>query len=423
MQSTQDEKQPQIDEKRAQEAPNNPSVSRTVINAIASSFIVIGFILFLTLDTLLRFIPPEKLGFSPYETTSRTAIYYGVCDFHKHKKKPDIVLMGSSLMMTALNGGDAAYLNRPINPALHHSSTCFEAKLKEQFDQTFSTFAFSVDGEMVSDAFVIAETLLRGPQKPEVIIYGIAPRDFMDHALPSPAATTIFKYLKRIADLSHLDKEAYISTNEKIEHFFEKLSFIYQHRPDFIYRQNALGMKLIGKLMPNYDFRTVQCPIHIRKQAFVELPEDTGLNEAIVEPPSAIEPFHDNSDEYRYRYKKINKKQMDSQFAFLQRLLYFCKENKIKMILVNMPLTQTNLDLMQPGYYEQYKNRVHTIAETGGAEVLDLNDTNTFPKKYFGDTVHLNSRGDVHFYSELAKALKAKPETNLVLTGIGKNNL
>ena len=403
----------------------------SIVKTLSASYVVLGFAGFCLLDCGLRVIGEGPLSFSPFKTPSRTPIYYNVRDFDKKQARPQIALLGSSLMMTALHGGDAAYTNLSVNPNIHHSSQYFEKTLTETFPpgkQAFKTFAFCIGGEMVSDAFILTDALLTGqnqhlsqniaaPFKPKVIIYGIAPRDFMDHALPSPAATTVFKFVKRMHDLSYLDDQAYATLNEKIEHLFEKISFIYAHRPDLVYRQQALAGALIQAIRhdPAIEAQTVHCPLHIRKQAYLELPEDTGINEGIIEPPEATEPFVDNTAEYKYRYKKYNQKQLDSQFGFLDRLLALGQRQNIRVILINMPLTQDNISLMAPGFYDTYLKRVKTVARSRNAIMLDLNDQSKFPKNWFGDSARLNSRGGMHFFKVLTEALASNEITRKII--------
>jgi hypothetical protein len=89
--------------------------------------------------------------------------------------------------------------------------------------------------------------LLTGDRKPKTIIYGIAPRDFMDNTLASPASTETFRYVGR--SVICLTKSG--STQgiwERVEHVFTKTSFLYQKRLDFVYLQNQAMKQVLTAL-------------------------------------------------------------------------------------------------------------------------------------------------------------------------------
>lgn len=179
---------------------------------LAQSFVALGVAFFLLLELSLfslKAAAPAKLGFDPVKAANKSWVWWNVRDFRQLKSAPDVVLLGSSLMMAPLHGGDAAYLKTGQNVALHHHSVLLEDLLQAKFGRQYKSFAFALGGEMVSDAYVITDTLLRGDRKPGLIVYGIAPRDFMDHALPSAASTEIFKYMSRTGNLSAIAKERY----------------------------------------------------------------------------------------------------------------------------------------------------------------------------------------------------------------------
>jgi hypothetical protein len=388
---------------------------------LLSSYAIAAFVLLLLFEgggwALTRYAP-EIASFSPYRSANRSWVWWNVKDFEK-SGAPDIVLLGSSLMMSPLHGGDAVMSGRPQNVTSHHRSSLLESELEKRFGRRYSTFAFALGGEMVSDAYVISDSLLTGKKKPKVIVYGIAPRDFMDHALPSAASTEIFKYMKRIGDLSAIDSEAYNSPVERAENYLSKISFAYKHRADFLYLQSRWA-KALFRQMGYKEMEVVNSPLHVRKQAFTELPEDNGPTSLFVDPPELPqEEYVANLDEYRFRYRKINQKQFDSQTNFLRRLLGLARKENIALVLVNMPLTEDNIKLMPGSFYSDYLAKVKSLSAENGAIVIDLNRPDLFPQKYFSDSVHLNRRGGAHFMAVLAEALKNNSEASRVIGAAG----
>ncbi|MBS1991219.1 MAG: hypothetical protein JSS83_11915 [Cyanobacteria bacterium SZAS LIN-3] len=400
-------------EKQVQAAPEAkaqaPKSFVGIVKSLASSYVIMAVLALFIIDFGLKLATATDhpaITMTPLQTPYRSWVWWNVRDFEKEKQAPDIVLLGSSLMMAAFHGGDAAMYNVPQNVAFHHKSVLLERLLKAQFKRDYSTFVFALGGEMASDAYAITDSLLTGAKQPKVIIYGIAPRDFMDHALSSPASTEIFKLMSRMGDLSDVAQESRGSIWEMGEYYLGQANFIYGHRPNFIYMQYRLTNEALRKICGYKNLDYVSCPLMIRKQAFLELPENNGPNEVLICPPSAADlVFMDNSGEYRYRYKNPNLKQFASQVGYLERLLKVSDKRGIKVILVNMPLTEENVALMPPNFYDSYMKTIESLTNKYQAQFLDLNDHKVFPKKYFGDTAHLNVPGGKHFMEVLAEKI------------------
>jgi hypothetical protein len=96
------------------------------------------------------------------------------------------------------------------------------------------------------------------------------------------------------------------------------------------------------------------------------------------------------------------------QMGFLQKLLARCQERGIKVVLVNMPLTDINRDLLPPGFYNDvFRPRVREIAkETGQAEFIDLGDAREFNYVDYWDTSHLNNLGGHKLLRYIVPAVK-----------------
>lgn len=372
------------------------------------SYVAWAVLALIALDGSCRALDMAGLWpFSPYETAHRSTVWWAAKDYKETAQAPDIALMGSSLMMAAVHGGDATYENKSQKVALHHKSSLLEDLLKNKSQgKEYSTFSFALSGEMASDAYVLANTMLAGEKQPKVIIYGVAPRDLMDNALKSPASTEIFRLMSRFKDPTDIAISARNTFWSVTEYGLEKLSFLYGHRNDFLYMQHSATKNLLAKLGYKDIHDEVHTTYEIRRQAFLELPEDSGPNEVVVHPPTASKDIYtDNLPEYRYRYSSFKEKQFKEQVSYLEKLLALGKDRGIKIILVNMPLTKDNVDLMPPGLYARYMDTISNLATKYQARVLDLNSPEDFPKQYFEDSVHLNSKGGARFFEVLSEKL------------------
>ncbi len=392
------------------------------------SFVLLGLMAFLLIDNGLRLIymsgtrEHNALNFSPLKVSHRSWVYWNykdLVDATNSAQKPQIAIFGSSLMMAALHGGDAVYTGLPQNVVIHHRSQLFKDLVKKHTGATVDNFAFALGGEMVSDAYVLLAQMLEQKEHPRCLIYGIAPRDFTDNTLPSVASTEIYKYAERLTDLTNLDMEARPSLAAKAEYYLGKFCFIYGHREDLLYIQHHWAQSLAKKLLGYKNVELNITPLHIRGQAFLELPEDCAVNEGFVTPPKVEqEPYLDNTAEYRGRYRKINAKQFALQMQYLERILTLAQKNKIEVILVNMPLTAENISLMPANFYSDYLKQVQNLTGKGGCTLVDLNSASLFTKDKFADSVHLNNRGGKYFFEVLVRQLAQDKATRQMLTGV-----
>ncbi|RTL46167.1 MAG: hypothetical protein EKK48_02185 [Candidatus Melainabacteria bacterium] len=342
-----------------------------------------------------------------FDSPNKSWIWWAVSDFHRQPQTPDIVLLGSSLMLEALNTGDATYLHKAQNVSLHHTSSCLQDDLQAKLGYKPHTFSFAIAGQMASDAYAIASTLLRGKDKPTTIVYGIAPRDFMDNTLTNVTTTETFRYLARVGDLSKTFAAAKPSFFEVMDRGLENISFIYKHRVDLLcMQQHAFKSLLEGIGHRNLD--TYKVPFELRRIALKDLLEDVASNETMVcpygDPPV---PYLDNLAEYRQRYAHMNARMFKNQLGYLEQLLQYGKDQKINVVLINMPLTSDNVALMPPGFYQNYLTQIQTLSAKYDSKLIDMNLPGTFNRGYFADSAHLNGLGGMRFFDLLSQALVA----------------
>ena len=386
------------------EVHEDGAIKRRPSQALLSSFVVLALLAFIALDITAR-CTYKYWSIDHFNSPNRSWIYWAVKDFKAQKERPQIVLMGSSLMVMALHCGDATALHFAQNNALHHRSLLFEQTLDTVLHKHYSTFAFAIAGQMVSDAYEICSCLLDGSSKPDYIIYGIAPRDFMDNTLVNPASTETFKYLSRVSDLSKIAMRARPSFWDRCDYWVGNVSFLCAHRADLVYLQHHYIRVLYSHLHWIQDLDLVKTPMELRKIAMFELPEDNGPNEVFTGPWVSTAKFLDNSSEYQKRYSQFNRKLFEEQRSYLSDMMNTCDKRHIKLILVNMPVTAGNVRLMPPGFYDHYKQTITSMAVAHNDSLIDLNNPKVFGDDCFMDSVHLNGMGGVRFFQKLAVAL------------------
>lgn len=369
---------------------------------IRTSYVAWAIIALLGCDLFCHFAWPY-LKLDHFASPNRSMVWWTIDDFRKQEKEPDVVLIGSSLLMHALHGGDAEYLQLPQNEVFHHKAAMLEDLLRKKTGAPVNTFAFALAGQMASDVYALSSTLFTAEKKPKAIVYSIAPRDLMDNTLSSPASTEIFRFMNHLGGAKDVAWQARTGFLEKVEYALEKISSLYEHRQYFVYLQHKYAeslLRVIGYKNPT----EIHTPFALRRIALLDLPEETGINERIA-CPNLPKAFTDNSEEYRMRYQPFKEKPFKTQVEYLDKFLSFCQKEGIAVVLVNMPLLEDNIKLMPPGTYDLYKSTVQSLAAKHNAQFLDLQKDSNLTREHYCDTAHMNGLGGMKFFQLLSEKL------------------
>jgi len=381
-----------------------------------TSFVLLGVVLFALSDLSLRSLfQPE-----PTDTAYRSWIASAVADYPKSGKKPQIVILGSSLVVATVNDGDATTLGEAIDGTLHHRSITLEKAIAQATDRPVDraplSQSFAIGGQMASDAYAILRTLFNSDNdnlknrfvSPKIIVWGIAPRDFMDATFTDPDTSSTVMYLDNLtANHDALGtRKPYIW--RQMEYLADALFYAYGERDHFVVLQKQVVYGVLARLglVKAEEIGTVKTPQELLRIARRELPEDNGLHQWMVKPQQqAISQFEDNSKEYSARYNPYKEKLFMMQLSYLHKFLVLSKLLGIKVVLVNMPLTQENLNLIPAGRYKMYLDAVKNLAVQNQATVLDYNDGKLFGHEFFNDPVHLNGYGSQRFFQMVGKEI------------------
>jgi len=338
--------------------------------------------------------------------------------FLQFRGTPDIVLLGSSLMLVPVAGVDADFVGRRLEGADHYRSRYFEHALQARSRRSARTFDFSLPGEMPSDAYLITDFLLKGDKCPKVIVYGLGPRDFMDNLLPSPSSTDPFRNLARFGDVSPISARAMPGWLERINFELGKVFYLYGRKTDIMARADALAVKSLDGLVPepaggkkfSIDSRRSLLPLY--------LPEQLCRGEAYFRPTTTNErpQFFDNLNEYRSRYCHVKWDTFVSQLEFLSDTLELAKSRGVHVVLVAMPITDLNRSLIQDYAFNAYLRSIKAIASAQGATFVNLYASPAFSRADFGDTVHLHSGGGKKLLDLISEALCNDAECRISLS-------
>ncbi|HIA54457.1 MAG TPA: hypothetical protein EYN91_20625 [Candidatus Melainabacteria bacterium] len=312
--------------------------------------------------------------------------------FEALKQKPDVILLGSSLVMFPFWAMDAAD-NKNISDIFHyHNSEALKKQLKEAGCGQENVYSLAVFGQMASDAYLMTNEFVKGKKTPKVIIYGIAPRDFHDHSLSSPMATFSFQ---KIVNLSNFPSYA----GAFLPDFEKKADWLAMHLCYFYGKRWRLQMETDKAINKVYSTLGVASPAATKS-------DTAGQGGGFNLEGSTEDRWNNSVKEYQGRYKEITEKDHSLQMSFLTRTLNNMRERGVKVVLVNMPLTKRNLDILPKGFYAGYQKEITKVADMPGVKLVDLGDSKDFDDNDYWDTTHLNHVGGQKLLKHVVPAVK-----------------
>lgn len=380
--------------------------NKSWLSGVPGRPIVCALILFAGINVALSFIKPN-LQVEPTELPVRLSWeWWRTKSYLSEKRAPDVVVMGSSLMMIPTSLIDADYLNKNIDAVKHPHSVFLERKLQDAgAPQNISCFNFALPGAMISDQYFTAHSLFSGERAPKVILLGLTLRDFIDSGVDSATSTPtyqFFRHFEKTDDVSHL---LTVTPQAAVEAFYNNINYLSDKRLElqtyFSKPINRAGNSVLAGI-PVSDFDAKNSE---EKGDGNILGNSTVAEGNFILPPHQVIPWKDNTREYKKRFASANEKLFNNQVAFLDKLLADAKANRIKVVVANMPLTEKNMSLMPTGMYEKYMEAMGRRAARGDFSLIDLNSQWVFHDSDFQDTAHLNAAGGAKFMDLVAKSL------------------
>lgn len=352
-----------------------------------------ALVIFASINAFLWLVAGEDKKASNDLWSGSGSIDLALADLKRLDRRPDVVLLGSSLMMYPFWAMDKER-NAGIPDIFHHHfSNTLEDALGGHSGRKPVVFSMAIFGQMISDAYIYVDEFLKGDRQPKYLVFGIAPRDFSDYDLPAPMATMTFK---RLIGLNNFSRYADLY----LPGWQDKADFIAAHACFFYGRRWRLQHEVDRALAKAY------AAIGIGGGA---KPAAAGEAQAgFMLAGSADERWANSLNEYRRRYRNIGERDLSVQTGFLRRLLSTCRERGIKVVLINMPLTDVNRQLFPSGFYESFKKALREATAQPGVTLLDLGDSPDFQHADFWDTTHLNHAGGHKLVERLLPVLRAQ---------------
>ncbi|MFA7336422.1 MAG: hypothetical protein WC028_06525 [Candidatus Obscuribacterales bacterium] len=356
-------------------------VLNTVILALASSYV-------------LEFTP---LGFEISSQSDRLDVLDKIDEFPKDNKGT-ILMLGSSLGIFPAALADFKTFGEPKPGAdkfLHYSSYRYlDQLLSTQAGSPVRTLNLSNQGGMTSEDLLLLKGAFKAGIKPKLVILLTGPRDFLDHQTNKVGESKLAKaLLVRISESLWNASETPTANLETLASRF---------LPLFVQR-DAITKLLTARLKQTIAFIS-------HKPYREKLPPTGGSLESIRDEPGSPEMMEFYTANYKIRYLPIDWKRWKVESTALEQIIEFCNSEKTPLLLVAMPLSKSNRDLLPEHFVSKHRNMLADLAKSDQSTnkrivFLDLFESEQFTINDYMDTVHLRSCGGIKLAKEISQII------------------
>lgn len=347
-------------------------------------------------------VPPQILDAADGVASKYRVLVSKLSSFLKGPENPDIVFMGSSLvLMPAVRCDEKAEGKSPCYDSWFYARKVpeygkadhFQRLLERRMGLGLTVGNLGVASSIMSDQQGLFEAMISHGKKPRLVILGIAPRDFMDNTQPKYMETPTRSFLAELNDNSLLPEslsvEGLTGAYTKVEHRFKKL---------FAYAKK--------------NFVDVACNVSKHPPA-----AEYSTGSAATERENKLADL----ESYKKLYNPPNLEMLKTQSGYLRDMLISAKQQGISVLVVDMPLTKENLAALDPDAYDEYRKAVTKMCSTYGGNYVNMRTLDTFALSDFEDCCHLNTKGGNKFFNDLVMALDGEEALHNYLATVSRD--
>ena len=317
----------------------------------------------------------------------------------KCDRSTNALLVGSSIPMCAAACSDEGIAKKVFH--VDYDLFCYSKAenlsraISHALNKEIKLFNFSGNGCMISDAKrIIDEALLLKPNF-SLLVLAIAPRDFIDNTA-SPVDKTEYS---RFFDSQNAHPK-YASVSQNLDAWAKKSSYFYYTRSDYRFLLTALTTSIFKRGKDLYDATHFANDDNLFQISKLE------KNNKLANSSATREILDKDLSQYKKRYLPIDQTRYTKEFESLQAILREAKDKKLQVILIDMPLTEANLNLLPIDFRVQHKERLQRlVSQFSNSKYMDLNQSTGFRDADFRDSAHLNGGGSNRFIEQVKKHL------------------
>lgn len=332
----------------------------------------------------------------------------------------DVLLLGSSLLAVtaradAANGFVTGKENYDL--ACYTNAFSLDECLREKFAFSGHCFNMGLVACMVEEDLALLQESLRAGKHPKVVMLFLAPRDFIDNLHQRGTHVEQFIKDRRPWWQQVSIKETAAENANKLANCF---SYIYNCRGQYLEVLQLISCKLLNR-PPNlyYSSKATEYLAGLKLPKLLDA--DNTASAPIRKTVPSVAIAHKPKVEgpttmYRERYLPVNYKRMSIEMVALSRILETCNQHGIAPVLINMPRTRANQQLLPQSFRTLYESQLRDACARHNTVLLDYAEDPRFADDDFLDTVHLTPDGA----SKLFKILSGDLAKTAVATSLGR---
>lgn len=343
------------------------------------------------------------------------------------EKRPDVAFLGSSLMVSSAIETDVETYAMALDMTLYRRAKYFEEVVRDRTGKNIRTLNLASPAQLPSDSYLTLKESIAEGVRPGIVLYGIAPRDFINGTnVEYPFETACYQYLRRLIPTDDIDRALDQATAKNsgwpwntlpvswnlldqptLRRFFSTQP-VMRAAVDLrvvceVSTQELVGVVLNRLGIPQRHFLYVRYllpnfkPLHMVPGALLA---GWTYNSKKKGPE-----YYDNTQAYVERYANPSQAFYDSQMASLNRIVELCHGEGIKLVVINMPIREDNVAILSRQWRSRYERDLRQKTAGLGTTYLDLCHFDQYTKADYGDPVHLNGKGGRKFTQTLISRL------------------
>lgn len=308
-----------------------------------------------------------------------------------NEKPADVLLIGSSLILAPplrLVVSHAEAKKRLIAGNLTFLSQPYWSALFDVFQRKFAVVNIGVSGAVATDQRTIVEAIMKSKVKPRLIIYACSPRDLIDNTMgkaprESPVFRT-FQFAQAYKISNKFDCQAILEREQRF------LILVWKYVRSEVF---AAASKFFERPSALWQASTTF------KQQVADEDEDhyTAAQRIAIDVAT-----------YQNRYHPFRQDYFDFQLDSFCRILQECHKNSVPIIVINMPLADSNLEILGTQLRAKYKGAIQSACSVAKVELVDMQGRSGEPYEAvdFIDTCHLSRSGAIKFMKDFSVAMR-----------------
>lgn len=341
---------------------------------------------------------------------ARNWVWWATHEFIDAKKPPQVVVLGSSVVMHPLWHHEADYRQQTVDLVADHRSLFLENVIESNSPvKKVECFNFGLPGSMASDDYMVVRALFKNEQKPAVVILGICPRDMIDNRFNCAGSSKHYQYLSRFTNAKDL-------LELSMPQWWQRIGYQTQESVYFSSKAQAAQVFAAEAIKNTFAPLTKMLqPSPLDRKS--EEDKRFAMYQNLVEKgfwiakPNAPFMFVADTADLKKRFKSPNNPMFENQKKWLDMCLEACQQKGIKVVLVNMPNTQIARSVMPPGVYERHIACLQELSQKRDCLYVNADVPDYYGQKDFTDWCHLSADGGKKAFELIGKAVSADTQT------------